>query len=100
MHIISKKRLKEFSEFYPKAESNLETWYKIIGKAKWENFVQLRQVFPSADLVGNFTVFNISGNNYRLIALVDYQYQEVYIRHILTHAEYDKQNWKQDPWHT
>ncbi|MEA5552935.1 type II toxin-antitoxin system HigB family toxin [Anabaena cylindrica UHCC 0172] len=41
------------------------------AKPKWENFIQLRQVFPSADLVGNFTVFNISGNNYRLIALVD-----------------------------
>ena len=50
--------------------------------------------------LSNFTVFNVSGNNYRLIALVDYQYQEVYIRHILTHAEYDKQNWKQDPWYT
>ncbi|MBK1988419.1 type II toxin-antitoxin system HigB family toxin [Sphaerospermopsis aphanizomenoides BCCUSP55] len=100
MHIISKKRLKEFWEQHPKAEPNLQTWYRIVSKAKWENFVELRQVLPSADLVGNFTVFNISGNNYRLIALVDYQYQEVYIRHILTHAEYDKQNWKQDPWYT
>jgi len=99
MHIISKKKLKEFWEIHSNAEPNLQTWYKIISKAKYKNFVELRQVFPSADLVNNFTIFNISGNNYRLITLVDYQYQEIYIRYILTHAEYDKQNWKQDSWY-
>ena len=56
-------------------QTNLQTWYKITSKANWQNFAQLRQAFPSADLVENFTVFNISGNKYRLIALVDYQYQ-------------------------
>ncbi len=100
MHIISKKKLKEFWEKHPEAKPNLQTWYKITKKARWTNFVDLRQVFPSADLVNNFTIFNISGNNYRLIALVDYQYQEIYIRYILTHAEYDKQNWKRDTWYT
>ena len=96
MHIISKKKLKEFWQKHTNAEANLRTWYKITKKARWTNFVELRQAFPSADLVENFTVFNVSGNNYRLIALVDYKYQEVYIRYILTHAEYDKQNWKKD----
>ena len=96
MHIISKKKLKEFWQKHPNAELNLQTWYKITKKARWTNFVELRQAFPSADLVQNFTVFNISGNNYRLIVLVDYKYQEVYISYILTHAEYDKQNWKKD----
>ena len=81
-------------------QTNLQTWYKITSKANWQNFAQLRQAFPSADLVENFTVFNISGNKYRLIALVDYQDQEIYIRHVLTHAEYDKEDWKQDPWYT
>jgi mRNA interferase HigB len=60
--------------------------------------VELRQTFPPADKVGNFTVFNIGGNNYRLITLVDYEYQKVFIRHILTHAEYDKDDWKNDHW--
>ena len=59
--------------------------------------MKLRQAFPSDNLVINFTTFNISGNNYRLIALVDYKYQEVYIHYILTHAEYDQQNRQQDP---
>jgi mRNA interferase HigB len=66
---------------------------------KWQNFVDLRQVFPSADQVGNLTVFNIGGNNYRLITLVDYKYQKVFIRHVLTHAEYDKEEWKNDQWY-
>ena len=100
MHVISKKKLKEFWEKHPDVKSNLESWYKITSKAEWGNFVELRQNFPAADLVGYFTVFNISGNKYRLIALVDYQYKEIYIRHVLTHAEYDTDNWKNDPWYT
>lgn len=68
--------------------------------AQWKNFIELRQIFPSADQVENLTVFNISGNKYRLIALVDYTYQKVFIRHILTHAEYDTDNWKKDSWYS
>lgn len=64
---------------------------------------KLRRVasnFPLADQVANLTVFNISGNKYRLIALVDYTYQKVFIRYILTHAEYDTDNWKKDSWYS
>ncbi|NJR74911.1 MAG: type II toxin-antitoxin system HigB family toxin [Scytonema sp. CRU_2_7] len=68
--------------------------------AQSQNFVELRQLFPSADQVSHLTVFNIGGNNYRLIALVDYKYQKVFIRHVLTHAEYNKEDWKNDPWYT
>ncbi|MDZ8086065.1 MAG: type II toxin-antitoxin system HigB family toxin [Nostoc sp. DedQUE12b] len=58
----------------------------------------MRLLFPSADLVGNFTVFNISGNNYHLITYIDYQAQIIFIRAVLTHADYDKENWKNDDW--
>ena len=61
-------------------------------------FFQLRQTFPQADQVGNLTVFNISGNNYRLITLIEYRYQKVFVRAVLTHSEYDTDNWKNDPW--
>jgi mRNA interferase HigB len=98
MHIITRKRLREFYEKHPQSKSGLEFWYKISSKATWENFDQLRETFPSADLVKNFTVFNISGNRYQLIVFIDYNYQEIYIRQVLTHAEYDKNNWKQDSW--
>ncbi|WP_255515787.1 MULTISPECIES: type II toxin-antitoxin system HigB family toxin [Microcoleaceae] len=54
--------------------------------------------FSRADIVGNFTIFNISGNNYRLITFIDYEYQLIFIRRLLTHAEYNKENWKNDSW--
>ncbi|MGF1933855.1 MAG: type II toxin-antitoxin system HigB family toxin [Nostoc sp. ChiQUE02] len=98
MHIISRARLSEFWEKHSNAQTSLRLWYKLTSVAEWQNLVELRQTFPSADQVGNFTVFNISGNNYRLITLVDYEYQKVFIRHILTHAEYDKDDWKNDRW--
>ncbi|MEH1949876.1 MAG: type II toxin-antitoxin system HigB family toxin [Nostoc sp.] len=98
MHIISRARLVEFWEKHSNAQTSLRLWYKLTSVAEWQNLVELRQTFPSADQVGNFTVFNISGNNYRLITLVDYKCQKVFIRHILTHAEYDKDEWKNDLW--
>jgi mRNA interferase HigB len=58
----------------------------------------MKNDYPSADLVGRFTVFNIGGNKYRLIVRIEYERQEVYIRHLLTHAEYDTDKWKQDEW--
>jgi mRNA interferase HigB len=98
MHIITQRRLKEFWMNYPEAQTSLQIWYDRTKIAQWKNFVELRQIYPSADQVEKFTVFNISGNKYRLIALVDYTYQKVFIRHILTHAEYDTDNWKNDSW--
>ncbi|MHC5775739.1 type II toxin-antitoxin system HigB family toxin [Nostoc sp.] len=55
---------------------------------------ELRSVFPSADLVGDLIVFNIGGNKYRLITSIHFNRQKVYIRDILTHSEYDKDQWK------
>lgn len=100
MHVITRVRLKAFWEKHPDAETSLRLWYKLTSLAKWQNFVELRLVFSWAAQVENLTVFNIGGNNYRLITLVDYEYQKVFIRHVLTHAEYDKQNWKNDKWFT
>lgn len=63
-------------------------------KARFANFVQLRQTFPHADVVGKFTVFDIGGNKVRLIAAVHYNRAKIYIRHVLTHEDYDKGKWK------
>jgi mRNA interferase HigB len=65
---------------------------------EFTNFIELRKDFPTADQVGKLTIFNIAGNKYRLITFVDYRYQKVFIRDVLTHAEYDKEKWKRDPW--
>ncbi|WP_333327965.1 type II toxin-antitoxin system HigB family toxin [Microcoleus sp. BROC3] len=60
--------------------------------------MEVQTIYPQAEAVGNFTIFNIQGNKYRLIVSLNYQKQIVYIKYILTHAEYDKDNWKNDPY--
>ena len=70
MRVISKRTLREFWEKHPNAEPNLLQWYQRTSEAAWKNLAEVRQVFLSADSVGNFTIFNISGNNYRLITFI------------------------------
>lgn len=94
MHVITRKRLLDFAEEHPNTSESLDTWYRIIKKSEILNFSQLREIFPSADKVDNFTVFNIGGNKIRLIAALHYNTQCLYIRHVLTHKEYDKEKWK------
>ena len=94
MHVISRKTLKIFWEKYPDSESSLTRWFKIVEKTEFSSFNELRQVFPSADKVGDLVIFNIGGNNYRLITSIHFNRHKVYIRHVLTHSEYDKEVWK------
>lgn len=93
MRVISKKRLEEFYEQEGHANSKvaLERWYQKVCKAKWQNFVDMRKDFPSADYIGNqHYVFNIKGNNYRLVVVVMFTPELIYIRWIGSHQEYDK----------
>ncbi|PSR15460.1 hypothetical protein C8255_22990 [filamentous cyanobacterium CCP3] len=92
MHIITRARLAAFWEKHPASRTSLLLWYKLTLTARWQSLVDVCRVLPTADSVGNLTVFNIGGNKYRLITLIDYTYQKVFIRSVLTHAEYDKNN--------
>lgn len=99
MHIITRKRLREAVEEHPDARSSLESWRRVAQSKRWATLVDVRQDWRTADLVGALTIFNISGNKYRLITYIDYQRGKVFIRgRLLTHAEYDKGEWKHDPW--
>ncbi|WP_017292464.1 type II toxin-antitoxin system HigB family toxin [Geminocystis herdmanii] len=98
MHIISKTALKEFWEKNPYAKDALISWYKITSKSQWQCFQDVRQTFDKADFVGQLTVFNICRNNYRLITKINFRTGKVYIRAVLTHAEYDRNLWKKDSW--
>ena len=69
-------------------------WYRITKKATWGSLVDVRRDFAHADIVGRRTVFNIHGNDYRLIARVNYETRRVFILYILTHAEYSKGDWR------
>ncbi len=87
--------MREFWEKFPDAETPLKVWYGEVRKAEWENFNQLKQQFGNASIVGNDrVVFNIKGNNYRLIAAIDYEKQILWVRFIGTHKAYDKINAK------
>ena len=95
MHIITRKRLNEFAKLYPDTKNALSQWYQLIKENVFISFVELRQLFPSADQVGKLTVFNIGGNKVRLIAAIHYNRQRIYIRAVLTHSEYDEGKWKE-----
>jgi len=95
VHVITRRRLKEFSARHKDAEGPLGIWYAIVSKTNFVSFADRRQVLRSADKVGKFTVFDIGGNKFRLIAAIHYNRKKVYIRHLLTHAEYDRVNWKE-----
>ena len=94
MHVISRKRLLEAALEHGDLYAPLDVWYRIAKKAEWRSLDDVRNVYPSVDGVGKYTVFNIKGNAFRLIAEINYRTGRLYIRHVLTHAAYDRGGWK------
>jgi mRNA interferase HigB len=100
MRVISKSRLKEFWEVqgHRDAEGPLLAWHQRVSSrtVAWRNWNDLKRDYASASKVGNCTVFNIAGNKYRLITRILYVSQKVFVLRVMTHADYDKDVWKQD----
>ncbi len=98
VRVISRQAIREFTSRHPNAAAPLGSWYKAIKSRGYANFAELRQAFSSVDAVPAkgrvFYVFNIGGNNFRLIATIHFDKQRLYIRFILLHADYDKGDWK------
>lgn len=93
MHIISHKKLKDFFEIPGREDSRvaLERWYDIAQQAEWHTLSDIREDFPATDYIGNqHYVFNIRGNNYRLVVVIKFTIGRAYIRFVGTHSEYDK----------
>ncbi|OLE51456.1 MAG: hypothetical protein AUG51_23475 [Acidobacteria bacterium 13_1_20CM_3_53_8] len=95
MHVITRKRLNEFAEKYPETKTALAQWYSLAKYNNFSNLAELRTIFSPVDRVGKLTVFNIGGNKVRLIAAIHYNRRKIYIRAVLTHAEYDEGKWKE-----
>ncbi len=95
MHVISRKKLREAVAQHSDLAVPLDVWHRVARKAEWKSLQEVRRIFPSADAVGKYTVFNIKGNSYRLIVEINYRSGRIFIRHVLTHAVYDKGEWKQ-----
>jgi mRNA interferase HigB len=94
MHVISRKKLLEAVRIHSDLSEPLDVWYRISRKARWKSLMDVRRTFPSADAVEEFTVFNIKGNAYRLVTEINYLKGRVFLREVLTHAEYDREGWK------
>ncbi len=95
MRVISRKAIVEFIRRHPNASPSLESWYQTVRRAHWNSLADVKKIYPSADQVGRRTVFNISGNQFRLVARINYRIKAVFVLHILTHQAYDKGEWKQ-----
>jgi mRNA interferase HigB len=94
LHILTRRKLLEAARKHPELSGPLDVWYRIAKRADWRNLVDVRRSFPTADSAGPFTVFNIKGNSFRLITEINYFTARIFLRHVLTHAEYSKGGWK------
>lgn len=99
MRVISKKRLREFWSKHPQARSPLERFHRIVRLARWRDFSQVRRTFSDADPVKvksgeTVVVFNVGGNNYRVVSKILYKHGIAYILRVLTHEEYNREEWK------
>ncbi len=94
MRVISKKPLREFWERHPESKTMLEEWFRKASQTEAPSFPVLRQTFGSADYVDGITIFDVGGNRYRIAAVIHYDKQRLYVRQVMTHAEYDRNVWR------
>jgi mRNA interferase HigB len=91
MRVIAKSTLKRFWEKYPDAEKPLLSWHKLVSESEWQNAAELKRDIGSASVVGNNRiVFNIKGNDYRLVTYIDFRFRILFILWVGTHKQYDK----------
>ena len=91
MRIFTYKRLREFWERHPDVKQPLLAWYKDAEDADWDTPTAVKSRYPHASVIrNNRVVFNIKGNDYRLVVQINYPYRSVYVRFLGTHAEYDR----------
>lgn len=90
MHVISKKALRAFWLKHPAAKARMQAWYRLADASRFESFLELKHAFNSADYVPPYIVFDVGGNNYRVICVAHFNSQKLYIREVLTHAEYER----------
>jgi len=94
VNVISKRGLFEQAAKHPDAKTALEVWFDTATAARWTNLEDVRKTYPATDMVGDLAIFNIRGNQYRLIVRMAWKYKRIYVKEFLTHAEYDRGRWK------
>ena len=100
MHIIARPAIKAAKRRCPNASAWLDSWWQTASMAVWTRLADVRKSYPKADEVGRCLVFNVSGNDYRLICRVTYANEwtngTLLVKHFLTHADYSKEKWCKD----
>jgi mRNA interferase HigB len=94
MRIISRRALLEAAAKHRDLEAPLDAWYRIAKTSRWTSLEDVRKTYPTADYVDPYTIFNIKGNSYRLVTKIEYHWSLVFVKRVLTHAEYDRGDWK------
>jgi mRNA interferase HigB len=100
VHVISRPALLAAQRRHPDAAGWLDAWWTVASNADWEKLADVRRQYPAADQVDCCLIFDVRGNNYRLICRISYRNQwsrgTVLVKHFLTHAEYDRNSWRAD----
>jgi len=94
VNVISHRGLLKQIERHRDCQTAALDWFALARDAQWTNLQDVRAVYPSTDQVGRMLIFNLRGNAYRLIVGVNYTAKTLYIKELLSHAEYGKQEWK------
>jgi len=99
VRLIKRSTLRHYASRFPKADRALNDWARLVLSGKWHSLVETRRMFPHADQVKvksgrTVTIFNVCGNDFRLITAIHYDRQKVFVLNFLTHAEYSRNNWK------
>lgn len=94
MRLLGINHLDDFIKKYPKTENALRRWQKLMVETDYKSMNELRKTFPTADYVDGKTVFNVRGNKVRTITIIEYGIKQVIITHVLTHEEYNRDQWK------
>jgi mRNA interferase HigB len=99
--IVSPKRIRDYARRFPTAEPSLRHWLQTTKRSEWRNAAELKTTFNDVDSVTvesgrTVYIFNIERNRHRLIAAIHFNTQRVYVLRILSHKEYDRDQWKRE----
>lgn len=99
LRLIKRSTLRHYASRFPKADRALNDWARLVISGKWQSLVETRRMFPHADQVKvksgrTVTIFNVCGNDFRLITAIHYDRKKVFVLNFLTHAEYSREHWK------
>jgi mRNA interferase HigB len=101
VRIIAEGTIRQWASNHARAASSLRQWVKVVRAVRWDSFAEMRRTFPAADQVTvksgrKVVVFNVGGNEFRLVCAVHFNTEMVFALRFMTHAEYSKDNWKNE----